>query len=146
MQRAVVLATGKIASVQDDFCKQMCPRQVVEEMAIDRHEVNGEASVAMVSILEWYRLNSTDLLPQNQLWHIDWLVSAKYVGDLRPQEPCYILCMTETPLQSSKHRSASMTITITERVFLPTDTSCTVRGTKVLRACRSGPIGIVCIP
>jgi len=52
MQRAVVLATGKIASVQDDFCKQMCPRQVVEEMAIDRHEVNGEASVAMVSILE----------------------------------------------------------------------------------------------
>jgi len=117
-------------------------------MAIDRHEVNGEASVAMVSILERYRVTfSTDFLPQKQLWHIDWLVSAKYVGDLRPQEPCYILCMTETPLQSSKHLSASMTsITITERVFLPTDTSCTVRGTKVLRACRSGSIGIVCFP
>jgi hypothetical protein len=75
----------------------MCPRQVVESMTIDRHEVNREASVAMVSILEWYRMTfSTDLLPQKQLWHIDWLVSAKHVGDLRLQEPCYILCITET--------------------------------------------------
>lgn len=116
-------------------------------MAIDRHEVTAEASVAIVSILERYRVTSTDLLPQKQLWHIDWLVSAKYVDDPRPQEPCYILCMTETRLKSSKHLSASMTsITITESVFLPTNTSCTVRGTKVLRARRSRPIGIVCIP
>jgi hypothetical protein len=58
-------------------------------MAIDRHEVNREASVAMVSNLERYCVTfSTDLLPQQQLWHIDWLVSAKYVGDLRPQELC----------------------------------------------------------
>jgi hypothetical protein len=112
LRRAVVLATGKISSVQDDFCKQMCPRQVVEEMAIDRNEVNREASVAMVSTLERYReIFSTDLLPQKQLRHIDWLVSAKNVGDLRPQEPRYILCMTETPLQHSKHLSASMTST-----------------------------------
>jgi len=90
----------------------MCPRQVVEEMAIDRNEVNREASVAMVSILDRYRVTfSTVLLPQKQLWHIYWLVSAKNVGDLRPQEPRYVLCMTETRLQSSKHLSASMTST-----------------------------------
>jgi hypothetical protein len=90
----------------------MCPQQVVEEMAIDRNEVNREASVAMVSILERYRvIFSADLLPKKQLWHIDWLVSAKNVGDLRPQEPRYILCMTETPLSYSKHLSASMTST-----------------------------------
>jgi hypothetical protein len=58
-------------------------------MEIDRHEVHREASVAMVPILEQYRVTySTDLLPQKQLWHVDRLVSAKHVGDLRPQQPC----------------------------------------------------------
>jgi hypothetical protein len=114
-------------------------------MAIDRHEVNREASVAKVSIIERYHMTSTDLLPQKQLWHIDWLVSAKYVGELRPQEPCYFWCITDMPLQSSQHHSACMTsTTITERLFLPTNTSCTDRDTNVLRVWLS--IGIVCIP
>lgn len=85
----------------------MCPRQVVVQMAIDGHE---EASVAKVPILERYLVTfSKDLFPQKQLWHIDWLVSAKYVGDLRPQEPCYVWSPAEKPLQYSKNLSACMT-------------------------------------
>jgi hypothetical protein len=74
--------------------------------AIERQEAIIEPSVGTVPVLLRYRVGfSTALVPQLQLWHLHWLVSAQAVSEAT--FTCFIVvytsCPTELLLCSSEH-------------------------------------------